>query len=189
MTSPLKMSHTCQENRLNPTVKIRESCLVRRKTTEFVIIQPERFSARPDGVAMFLSAKVEYACLAMLELAAQHGSPKPIRLSDVADKHGIPQRFLVQILLQLKGARLVASTRGAAGGYQLTRSPERITLADILNVIDRQDTPEERNLTPSALAGRLQAVWRRIDQAREKILSETPLSDLLPNTNGTDYMI
>ena len=71
---------------------------------------------------MLVSAKSEYACLAMLELAARYSDPGPIRLADVADKHGIPQRFLVQILLQLKGAGLVASTRGAAGGYQVPAS-------------------------------------------------------------------
>ena len=73
---------------------------------------------------MFLSAKAEYASLAMLELAVQYGDPRPVRLADLADKHGIPQRFLVQILLQLKGAGLVSSVRGAAGGYQLARPPE-----------------------------------------------------------------
>ena len=65
---------------------------------------------------MFLSAKAEYACLALLELAVRHGQPKPIRLSEVAEKHGLKKPFLVQILLQLKGAGLVASTRGATGG-------------------------------------------------------------------------
>ena len=55
-----------------------------------------------------------------------HGDPRPVRLADVADKHAIPGRFLVQILLQLKNAGLVASTRGAAGGYQLARPPARL---------------------------------------------------------------
>ena len=81
---------------------------------------------------MLFSAKAEYACVAMLELAARYGDPRPVRLADIADKHGISDRFLVQILLQLKGAGLVDSTRGAAGGYQLARSPDDITLADIL---------------------------------------------------------
>src|SRR5437868_2699615 len=88
---------------------------------------------------MLFSAKAEYACLAMLELAARHGDPRPVRLADIADKHGIPQRFLVQILLQLKGAGLIASTRGAAGGYLLARPPEEISLADVLGVVDRTD--------------------------------------------------
>ena len=66
---------------------------------------------------MKVSAKTDYACLAMLELAAHYGSKEPLRIRTIADEHGIPSRFLVQILLQLKGAGFVASTRGAAGGY------------------------------------------------------------------------
>ncbi|HEY8505769.1 MAG TPA: Rrf2 family transcriptional regulator, partial [Gemmataceae bacterium] len=90
---------------------------------------------------VLFSAKAEYACLAMLELAARHGDPQPTPLKSIAERHGIPERFLVQILLQLKGAGLVASTRGAAGGYQLTRPPGQITLADVIGVLDGDVTP------------------------------------------------
>src|SRR6516164_11817244 len=90
---------------------------------------------------MRVSAKAEYACVAMLELAASHGDPQPVRIKTIADTHAIPQRFLVQILLQLKGAGLVTSVRGASGGYQLARPPHEISLADIINVIDRPPPP------------------------------------------------
>src|SRR5215472_10332886 len=85
---------------------------------------------------MRVSAKAEYACVAMIELAANYAEPQPVRLKAIADAHGIPQRFLVQILLQLKGAGLVVSSRGAAGGYQLARPPSEISLADIVRVVD-----------------------------------------------------
>ena len=84
-----------------------------------------------------ISAKAEYACAAMLELATQHGQPKPVRIQSIADTTGISSRFLVQILLQLKGAGLVASVRGALGGYQLVRAPDKVSLADIVYTIDR----------------------------------------------------
>src|SRR5439155_18998657 len=71
------------------------------------------------------SAKTEYACIAMLELAAQYGDTQPLRLKSIADAHEIPERFLVQIMLQLKVAGLVVSTRGAAGGYVLAKSPDQ----------------------------------------------------------------
>src|SRR5438105_2486305 len=86
---------------------------------------------------MRVSAKAEYACVAMLELAANYSSEsQPMRVKDIADAHGIPQRFLVQILLQLKGAGLVASTRGAAGGYHMAKPPAAVSLADIISIID-----------------------------------------------------
>src|SRR5438270_7819766 len=96
---------------------------------------------------MRISAKAEYACVAMLELAANHADAQPVRIKAIADAQGIPQRFLVQILLQLKTAGLVASVRGASGGYQLAKRPDSITLAAVINAID------DRTLTPrSALA-------------------------------------
>ena len=144
---------------------------------------------------MLFSAKAEYACLAMLELAARHGDPRPVRLADIADKHGIPQRFLVQILLQLKGAGLVASTRGAAGGYQLARPPEEIALADVLGVVDRPDAPPARgrgagrkgDTTP--LAAALHGVWDKILTARQQILKQTTLAELVEAGHGLQYVI
>ena len=145
---------------------------------------------------MFLSAKAEYASLAMLELAVQYGDPRPVRLADLADKHGIPQRFLVQILLQLKGAGLVSSVRGAAGGYQLARPPEEISLADVLGVIDRADAPVAKNNRPtnrdgevSALAASLHAVWDSIQESRSKILRKTTLALLVETGQGLQYVI
>ena len=90
----------------------------------------------------------------MLELAARRSDPNPVRLKAIADMHGIPKRFLVQILLQLKTAGLVASVRGASGGYQLARTPESISLASIINAIDESSLAPrvaltEANRTPT----------------------------------------
>src|ERR1700735_2272211 len=75
-----------------------------------------------------VSAKTEYACIAMLERSASFGSGEPVRIRKIAEDHGVPSRFLVQILLQLKGAGYVNSTRGAAGGYELIKPPDEISL-------------------------------------------------------------
>lgn len=138
---------------------------------------------------MLITARAEYACLAMLELAARHNDPRPIRLTEVTEKHGIPQRFLVQILLQMKSAGLVATSRGAAGGYRLARAPDAITLADIIGVLDRMEKPEERNLTPSTMARGLQGVWRQLGETRTQFLQKIRLADLVPSGNVGDYVI
>src|SRR3954469_11146642 len=90
---------------------------------------------------MRVSAKAEYACVAMLELAINYREPQPLRIKAIADAQGIPQRFLVQILLQLKTAGLVVSVRGASGGYQLARPPENISLAQVVHAIDARSAP------------------------------------------------
>jgi Rrf2 family protein len=133
---------------------------------------------------MRVSAKAEYACIAMLELAASHGNPQPVRVKAIAEAQGIPLRFLVQILLQLKGAGLVASTRGAAGGYHLTRSPETISLADVINVIDRT-APRRQDpttLAPSIGVRAIRAVWQEIQAEEQRMLEEVTLTDLVRKT-------
>jgi Rrf2 family protein len=142
---------------------------------------------------MLFSAKAEYACLAMLELATRHGDPRhpnSVKLADISEGHGIPQRFLVQILLQLKGAGLVASTRGKSGGYYLARQPEKITIGDILSVIDRADpSARGRKVEPTPLATALHGLWEKVATARTRILNETTLADLLAVGHGLQYVI
>src|SRR5262249_23844592 len=129
---------------------------------------------------MRISAKVEDACLAMLELAANFDAEQPVRVKSIADAHGIPQRFLVQILLQLTAAGLVESQRGASGGYQLGRMPEEISLANIISAIDRSALSPVRRTSPkrrgpsapsrSPAAQALQSVWRDVHGEQLRLL-------------------
>ncbi len=132
---------------------------------------------------MRISAKAEYACVAVLELAANCNDPQPVRIKAIAESQGIPQRFLVQILLQLKTAGLVMSVRGASGGYQLARSPEKISLAEVITAID------DRTLTPRSALGdvpsrtptveALLGVWREIQVMEQRLLEKMTLAELL----------
>jgi Rrf2 family protein len=143
---------------------------------------------------MLFSAKAEYACLAVLELAARYGDTRPVRLTDIADKHGIPQRFLVQILLQLKGAGLIASTRGAAGGYQLAKSPEQISIQDVVGVIDPRDRPTRarrdgkqakiNSMPATSGVSTVRSVWKEIEHAQRVILEQTSFADLVQRTEA-----
>jgi Rrf2 family protein len=141
--------------------------------------------------SMRISAKAEYACVAMLELAASYGEPAPVRIRAIAEAHAISARFLVQILLLLKKHKLVASVRGAAGGYQLARPPDQITLAAIINAID------DRTLAPrSALSAVhrtpaidvLLGVWHEVQQHEHKMLEKLTLSELLRRTQASNAL-
>jgi Rrf2 family protein len=85
---------------------------------------------------MRLSAKVEYACMAVLELAMRYQGNVPIQLTEIAGAQEIPEKFLTQILQRLKAAHIVGSARGMAGGYFLTKDPANITLADVVRAVD-----------------------------------------------------
>ncbi len=89
---------------------------------------------------MKISAKAEYACLAVMAMARQGPESPPVHIREISEAYGIPERYLVQILLQLKGAGLVLSTRGASGGYRLARPAESISLGEVLSAVDGPDT-------------------------------------------------
>ena len=134
---------------------------------------------------MIISAKTEYACIAVLALAARHGSDEPVRIREIAEPHGIPSRFLVQILLQLKGAGLVASTRGASGGYKLAKSPEKITLGQVMAVIDGQSGKVESSAGISTAATRvLLDAWNQIAALEREKLAEITFAQLAQKLRG-----
>jgi Rrf2 family protein len=127
-----------------------------------------------------ISAKTEYACIAMLELAASYGSGRPVRIRKIAQQHGIPSRFLVQILLQLKGAGFVTSTRGAAGGYQLIKPPEEISLGDVMAVFEGQEEGLTSSASPdSAAANVLQQAWSEVAEVEREMLQSIFFAELI----------
>jgi Rrf2 family protein len=128
---------------------------------------------------MKLSARTEYACLAMLQLAQDYDSGEPLQIRRIAEEHAIPARFLVQILLQLKGASLVASTRGAAGGYRLARPPREITLAEVIEVMEGAEPLGTNAGKSTPLVGALLQLCRELGDAQRDRLNDTSLADLV----------
>jgi Rrf2 family cysteine metabolism transcriptional repressor len=131
---------------------------------------------------MRVSAKTEYACIAMLELASQFGTGEPVRIRWIAERHDVPPRFLVQILLQLKGAGLVGSVRGATGGYQLLKPPQQISLGQVMEVIDGslEDDSQTSSASPDSPAVRvLTQAWKDVAAVQRKMLGAITLAHLL----------
>jgi len=131
---------------------------------------------------MKVSAKTEYACIAVMELAVNYGSPEPVRIRNIAERHFVPPRFLVQILLQLKGAGIVSSTRGASGGYNLIPRPEDVTLGQVMGIIDGPMQVPKRAFDPSteSEASRiLNDVWEIAEYKRQDYLNNITFADLV----------
>src|SRR5438445_5098612 len=84
---------------------------------------------------MYFSAKGEYGIMAVLDLALANGSA-PVQAKTIADRQGIPLRFLEQILSALKHAGLVESARGAHGGYRLAKPASEIRIGDVIQAVD-----------------------------------------------------
>jgi Rrf2 family protein len=138
---------------------------------------------------MKISAKTEYACIAMLELAMQHKSEEPVRIREIAERHGVPPRFLVQILLQLKGAGLVTSVRGAAGGYHLLFPPEDISLGKVMEVIEgklEEDATSNSASLESPIVRVLWQTWNDVTAAQYRALRGLTLADLIEQAKSQD---
>jgi Rrf2 family protein len=138
---------------------------------------------------MRVFAKAEYACIAMLELALHYADKTPVRIKTIADAHGIPQGFLVHILLQLKNAGLVESVRGAAGGYLLARPPEEISIADVIRTLDSPD-PRLDSVAPaeSAAVRAVRSVWREAQAEEQRVFERLDLAELLRRAQGTNEL-
>jgi len=138
---------------------------------------------------MQVSARLHYACMAMLDLAMHHSADRPVTLREIVARQNIPQPFLVQILQTLRTAGLVFSTRGSSGGYRLALDPEMISLLDIATAIGglggygtagTGDVEEENRA-----AVVLHQSWNRAEEAARGILAQTHLSDLVADLRGT----
>jgi Rrf2 family protein len=127
-----------------------------------------------------VSAKVDYALRAMLELAAAGGLVKGEQL---ATAQGIPQKFLESILIDLRHAELVTSRRGVDGGYALGRPADEITLADVIRAVEgpiatvRGVRPDD--VRYEGVARALAAVWIDLRAAMRGVLEETTLADIV----------
>ncbi len=135
---------------------------------------------------MKISAKAEYACLAVIDLA-RSGNRTPRRIKDIAEAQGIPERYLVQILLQLKSVGLVLSARGSGGGYRLLREAEQISVADVIGAIDGPDEPPRSASSP--VGHGLGEVLSRAWAAEREFLASITIAQLTNSDPPLDWVI
>ena len=141
---------------------------------------------------MHLTARTEYAALAAVELARQAADGGPVGLRAICEAQTVPARFLVQILLELKRAGIVASVRGAAGGYRLARPAESITLQDIRIAVEGPaETPAVATTKPtprSREATILRDVWQAAARVEEEFLAGITLADIAARSRDSEAM-
>lgn len=141
---------------------------------------------------MRITARTEYALLALLELANRE-EDRPLQSRDIAAKASIPKPFLDQLLLDLRRAGLVRSIRGPGGGYALGRPPSGITLREAVTAVEGADVAppcalKSQDGAPCRRAPQcaLHEVWREIDEATNRILTTTTLADLAERQRQLD---
>ena len=142
---------------------------------------------------MFFSAKGEYGIMAVLDLALTNGSG-PVQAKAIADRQGIPLRFLEHILSALKHAGLVESARGAHGGYRLAKPASEIRIGDVIQAVDgpiamaARVLPRFRNGNGhrTSHGSLVEGVWEEVKVSVLETLNRTTLADLCRRTRDLE---
>lgn len=135
---------------------------------------------------MRITAKADYAVRAMVELAVHGGDGAPVKGEMLARSQDLPLKFLEAILGELKRDGLVASMRGADGGYWLARNADTISIADVIRAVEgpladvRGTRPE--NLAFDGSAAPLRDVWLAVRASLRSVLEGVTIADV---ANGT----
>ena len=134
---------------------------------------------------MKLTVKSEYACLALIDLAENYNKGL-CKTSEIARRKKIPKKYLEQILLLLNRGGYVTSRKGAGGGYKLSKAPEKISVAEIIRLIDGAIAPVYSvsehfyEPTPIERSNELISLFKEIrDYVAEK-LEKANFSELIP---------
>jgi Rrf2 family transcriptional regulator, cysteine metabolism repressor len=131
------------------------------------------------------STRGEYGVRLMVELARHHGHG-PVSLSEVAEHEELPRAYLEQLVVSLRDAGLVASTRGAHGGYQLTGDPAEIRMGTVLRVLEgplapmicASEDPVHAGLCDRTGFCTVNLLWVKVRDAIGSALDSVTLADL-----------
>jgi Rrf2 family transcriptional regulator, cysteine metabolism repressor len=134
-----------------------------------------------------MSARAKYACLALIALAHREGDATPMSTREIAHDSGVPKPFLATILVQLRSAGLVSSSQGQAGGYRLSRPAERISLAEVLTLVDGPQHEDCESGGPHARA--LASAIERARAAEQAVLKSTSLAELAGRSLPLNWVI
>ena len=137
--------------------------------------------------AISFSTKGEYGVRLMAQLGAHHGRG-PASLAEIAQEEDLPRAYLEQLVMSLRDAGLVRSTRGARGGYELTREPSLIKMGDVLRALEGPIAPmicasedaEHAITCDRSSFCTVNVLWVRVRDAIAGALDSMTLADLVP---------
>lgn len=136
---------------------------------------------------MRISARCDYACRALLELALHWPSKEPLQIQVISRRQNIPMRYLVQILIQLKRIGLVASIRGKEGGYNLAKSPNKIRLGEVMRRVGGPLLPVAECVAKKESV--FATIWNEVEGAMAKVLDKVSFEDITERVKGKEKAI
>ncbi len=138
-------------------------------------------NANPNSQDYFFlepSSKVEYALLALIEMACHPARFAPLTISEIVTKQPIPARYLEQVFTSLRRSGLVHSHRGSKGGYVLSREPWQITLLDVVASLEGERKDKKQPDTSTLERDVLYKIWYQANDASHRVLSRYTIQDL-----------
>jgi Rrf2 family transcriptional regulator, cysteine metabolism repressor len=130
---------------------------------------------------MELSAKIEYALISLLEMANHPKPDEPIQIKHIAEKQGIPERYLEQVFASLRMAGILRSQRGNRGGYLLVRKPWQITLLEVVTCLSDSSSSDASDQASKELSldrAIVRDIWKESQQSALNILHQHTIQDL-----------
>lgn len=131
---------------------------------------------------MKLSTRSRYSTRILIELA-RNGDAPPLQVSEMSKRQNIPAKYLEQLIRTLKSAKLITSSRGPRGGYQLAKAAETITLGDIVRLFEGQSELVEcisaPGRCPQAQECNVRTAWQNATAAMFNILDGLTIADLM----------
>lgn len=136
---------------------------------------------------MKLSVKSDYATRAILGLSRHYPSGESRRVEDLAKDQGVPAKFLAQILIELKARHIVKSFRGKQGGYQLTRPPAEISMADVIKSVEGEMF-EPPAIGDGQCPPALREAWKRLQSSLEYTAANINFQQILESNSEKEKM-
>lgn len=143
---------------------------------------------------MKISTKGRYSVTALYELALHYGEG-PVSLKCVAQGQGLSENYLEQLMVPLRRAGIVKSTRGAQGGYMLAKSPAEITIGSIITTVEGPIAVVDCLLAEAGAAEQMcdracacvtRGIWEKVCDSISEVLESITLQTLLNNDDGKE---
>ncbi|MEJ5230113.1 MAG: Rrf2 family transcriptional regulator [Pseudothermotoga sp.] len=134
---------------------------------------------------MGITIKSEYAFKILLEIVGCE-NVEPLSLARILTKVRVPKEFAEKIMVELKEAGIIESTRGRKGGYRLTRSAEKITALDVVKAVDEPDriikcTLDENCCEDPSTCVIRKMIWEKLRESLQRTLESVTLKDMIEN--------
>jgi len=142
---------------------------------------------------MRLSTRSRYGILALMDIAV-HANSGPVMVREIAEREGLSERYLEQLLLSLKAAGIVRATRGTGGGFSLAKSPSEVNLKDVIRITEGStaftECADDPDVCSRSSACALLDAWVEVTKAAERVMESITIKDLIerqaqkPQTNS-----